>query len=220
MSAQHPARREFLGRVGLAATALAGSGGLSPLLAETEAAEGPWDLSWVDKVAKAKYSAVFDMNVYTGFGQNNATTVLDQFHEVYNTAEADVRCVLVMRQLGTQMGLNDAMWAKYPLHDDGKIMDEDTKAPAKRNPFWPKRDASWKYADDRLERFTQRGGIIVVCNIAVGNVARRLAETTKSNADDVAAELKKNLLPGAVLVPSGIFALVRAQNAGAAFMRG
>jgi intracellular sulfur oxidation DsrE/DsrF family protein len=32
--------------------------------------------------------------------------------------------------------------------------------------------------------------------------------------------LKANLIPGAIIVPSGIFALIRAQNAGCAFMAG
>ncbi len=35
-----------------------------------------------------------------------------------------------------------------------------------------------------------------------------------------AAELDANLVSGAILVPSGIYALIRAQNAGCAFMQG
>jgi hypothetical protein len=40
------------------------------------------------------------------------------------------------------------------------------------------------------------------------------------NHDEVRAELRANLVPGAILVPSGIYALIRAQNAGCAFMPG
>jgi len=39
-------------------------------------------------------------------------------------------------------------------------------------------------------------------------------------ADEVRAEARANLIPGAILVPSGIYALIRAQNAGCAFMPG
>jgi intracellular sulfur oxidation DsrE/DsrF family protein len=34
------------------------------------------------------------------------------------------------------------------------------------------------------------------------------------------AEARANLIPGAIVVPSGIYALIRAQNAGCAFMPG
>jgi len=41
--------------------------------------------------------------------------ILDQFHETYDTADSDVRVVIVLRQLGTSMGFSDAMWERYPL---------------------------------------------------------------------------------------------------------
>jgi len=60
----------------------------------------------------------------------------------------------------------------------------------------------------------------VLCNIAATNWSRRMAERRKEDWNAVFAEVKANLIPGTILVPSGIFALVRAQNAGAAYMRG
>jgi hypothetical protein len=57
-------------------------------------------------------------------------------------------------------------------------------------------------------------------SLALNDVGRRLAAQTKRGVDEVQKELRANLVPGAILVPSGIYALIRAQNAGCAFMPG
>jgi hypothetical protein len=62
--------------------------------------------------------------------------------------------------------------------------------------------------------------ISLVCNVSLGNMGRRFADQTKGNVEEVQAELRANLVPGAIVVPSGIYALIRAQNAGCAFMLG
>jgi hypothetical protein len=62
--------------------------------------------------------------------------------------------------------------------------------------------------------------ISLVCNVSLGNMGRRFAEQTKRSVEEVQAELRANLVPGAIIVPSGIYALIRAQNAGCAFMLG
>jgi hypothetical protein len=66
----------------------------------------------------------------------------------------------------------------------------------------------------------QRGLIGLVCDISVRGWSGRIAERTSQNADGVREEVLANLVPGAILVPSGIYALIRAQNAGAAYMPG
>lgn len=82
-------------------------------------------------------------------------------------------------------------------------------APAKRNVF-----------RNKLEGLQRRGLISLVCNIALGNWCARAAQRTGRKADEVRAEARANLIPGAILVPSGIYALIRAQNAGCAYMPG
>jgi hypothetical protein len=62
--------------------------------------------------------------------------------------------------------------------------------------------------------------ICLVCNVALGSMAYRMAEKTHQNVEDVKTEFRANLVPGAILVPSGIYALIRAQNAGCACMPG
>ena len=62
--------------------------------------------------------------------------------------------------------------------------------------------------------------ISLVCNISLRNMGRRFAEQANRNVEEVQQEVRTNLVPGAIIVPSGIYALIRAQNAGCAFMPG
>jgi intracellular sulfur oxidation DsrE/DsrF family protein len=161
----------------------------------------------------------FDTTVIDdGIALNHAATILDEFHEVYGVTDPQVRVVLVMRQLGTALGFNDAMWEHYPIDDRNK--NDSTKIPARRNPYWASHpDRSPQENSSQLEVLTKRGVIVLVCNVALTNIARAMARTTDKNADEVVAEFRKNLIPGATLVPSGVFGMVRAQNAGCAYMR-
>jgi intracellular sulfur oxidation DsrE/DsrF family protein len=71
-----------------------------------------------------------------------------------------------------------------------------------------------------LERLHQRGTTFLLCNRATMNAAADMAQRTGRDADAVRQEVRENLIPGAILMPDGIFALIRAQNAGAAYMGG
>jgi hypothetical protein len=220
-------RRAFLGQLGLAAAVLAGAGASSPLDAEELRAGGglpaaDWDMSWLDLLAHAKYRATFNVAELADFAAaSHARRFMDQFHEVEGTSDADTRAVFVFRHQGTPIGFNDVLWDKYAIGEARKIDDPDTHAPARRNINW--KAAASGSADDRaesLEALHARGAIMLVCNIAAKGWAETTAKKTNASADDVYADMKANLLPGAILAPSGIFALIRAQNAGCAYMPG
>jgi hypothetical protein len=201
-------RRAFLAQLGATAATLTFDAG--ELRASPTAASGPWDMSWLDQLAAAKYRVVFNASeIADGIAMDYASTFYDHFHEADGTTDRDTRPVIVFRRLGTPMALNDAMWDRYAIGEDRKVMDSATHAPAHRNVYAPS-----------IEALRRRGLISLVCNIALGNVAAGAAQKTQRNADDVRAEFKANLVPGAIVVPSGIYALIRAQNAGCAFMQG
>lgn len=205
-------RREFLGRVGLAAASLAGASALTFDPAELAAANasGDWDLSWLDKLATAKYRVTFNAgDISDGMAMDYADRFYNQFHEVHNTSDDDTRAVIVFRHLGTVMGLDDAMWDKYGIGEDRKVNDPNTNAPAKRNIY-----------RDRIEALQKRGMIALVCNLALQAWSHGAARKANADQPTVYADAKANLLQGAILVPSGIYGLIRAQNAGCAYMPG
>lgn len=209
-------RRDFLAKLSVAAAAMTIDA--DELRAAATAHGSPWDTSWIDKLAMAQYRVVFNgSEIADGAALDMASTFLDHFHEVHGTADKQTRPVIVFRRLGTTMGFNDPMWDKYSLGDD-KTIDSATGAPTKRNIFW--KAAAGGDASTKIETLMGRGLIVLVCNIATNNVGSRIATRLHLDVEEVRKDLKANLVPGGILVPSGIFALIRAQNAGCAYMPG
>lgn len=213
-------RRAFLGQLGAIAAGLT----VAPdeLRATSTRHFGAWDTSWLEQLAAAQYRVVFNTSeIGDGNVLSYATSFLDDFHAVHGTADAQTRPVIVFRRLGTPMALNDTMWERYAIGEDIKIKDPNTHAFATRNVFWKAREGAtgWEaaYAIDPLQR---RGLISLVCNVALGNWAAAMARRSQRDPEAVKAEARENLVPGAILVPSGIYGLIRAQNAGCAFMSG
>lgn len=60
---------------------------------------------------------------------------------------------------------------------------------------------------------------MLVCDFALLHLAERLAAKTNRQPTDVHLALRNGFVPGAFAVPSGIFGLAKAQNAGCAFVR-
>jgi hypothetical protein len=221
-------RRDFLTKLGLGAVALSGSALVTPLdaeapdrMSEALAAEPTWNLSWTEELQKVPYKAVFDSpSLADGAALDLAAGIWDNFKEVYGT-DSSSRMVIIMRQLGQVMAFNDTMWEKYGIGEERKVNDPVTKQPAKRNP-WAKviaGDPAWAAAS-RLDTLHARGAIFLVCNRASMNWATSAAERMKLDVEAVKNDVRNNLVPGAILMPTGVFALVRAQNAGCAYMRG
>ena len=214
-------RRTFLAQLGVAAATLSLDADEIRAAGSTPSA-GPWDTSWLDRLATAKYRVVFNgSDIADGAAMSFAAEFLDHYHEVHGTADAETRPVIVFRRLGTVMALNDAMWERHAVGESRKVTDPVTRAPARRNVFW--RAAPGATADaaaEKIETLQRRGLICLVCNIALNNVGAGFAERAKRDVEEVRAEIKANLVPGAIIVPSGIYGLIRAQNAGCAFMSG
>jgi intracellular sulfur oxidation DsrE/DsrF family protein len=214
-----PPRREFLERLGLIAIAAS-----IPEVASAEAvrrrvAAPSWDMSWVDRLSAAPYKAVVDTTKLQDDELYTALDMLDTFHEVYDKDE--MRVVVVLRHFAAAMGLNDAMWDRYAIGEERNVTDPVTKAPAKRNPYLraaPDAKEAWE-RNGKIDPLVARGVIFLVCNRATMGLASSLAKKANKPVDDVKADLRANLVPGATLMPNGIFALVRAQNAGCAFYR-
>jgi hypothetical protein len=125
------------------------------------------------------------------------------FSEVYKASDADMQAVIVMRHNGVYLAFNDAMWEKYGIGADLKIPNAE-----KRNP-WTREMATLK----------GRGAILLACNLAAARRAREIARRVGADPEVVRADIYANLVPGVIMQHSGVFATVRAQQAGCAFMK-
>jgi len=234
MSSQTDAgsRRSFLTDVGRYATsvALAGSAATSIAASTLSAQEvatpgsGDWDLGWIDKLRPATDRAVFD---WPGLGDpadaivlQIAERYLDNCTSAYPAGTYDARVVLNIRTQATVAAMTDQLWERYSLGAEYNVKDPTTQQPATRNPFWHRAPSPAPGLTlPTIADLVNRGAIILVCDFAMGHLSKRLAAKSGRTADDVHADLRSGLIQGTYAVPSGIFGLARAQNAGCAFIR-
>ena len=223
---QQPRRREFIGQLGAIAMAATVPGAREIDATRRLVASAAWDMSWVERVTAAPYKVAIDNTKIEGDGLYVALDILDTFHEVYGGGTTGggaepMQIVVVLRHFAAAMAQRDAMWERYGIGEERSVTDPETKAPAKRNPFLrasPSAKESWEL-NSKIEPLVARGVILLVCNRATMGLASSLAKRVNKPVDEVKEDLRTNVVPGAILMPNGVFGLVRAQNAGCAFFR-
>lgn len=219
-------RREFITQVVTAAAVVAGAGCAAPLAAAgaaSAATSAPFDDTWTRRVSAAQHKAVFDgPDIAEGLALVHATFYRQGYQDQFGLAGSDVIPVLVFRHLSTVMAFNDALWAKYALGERAKVVDPATGKDALRNPFLRVgRDEKNPIvsADASIESLLASGVVMLVCNKATMRLAGQVAQKFGRPADDVRAEFRAAVVPGILLQPSGIYAALRAQEAGCAFIK-
>ncbi|MGB6310847.1 MAG: hypothetical protein WBF89_23930 [Steroidobacteraceae bacterium] len=188
------------------------------------AAMEPQD-AWLDKPG-TRHRLVADTS--TAAAAELALSNIDGFYAAnksgYGLAPEALGAVIVLRHFSTPFGYNDKMWSKYGAMFAEKIKLSGLSAirAAHANPLLsaatPEAGAA-KGADDEdptLASLAAKGVRFAVCGAATTQIAKLLAKAGEAAA--IEEELKANLIPGAVLVASGIVALNRAQEHGYAFI--
>jgi hypothetical protein len=238
-------RREFLGQ--LAATVALASVACAPAASTAAApvpAPGPatgatpaaaaaatpkpqqpvhWDDSWTTRVLAAKHKAVFDgPEIADGEAPSQAGLFYEGLAAVSGVVDADVVPVVVMRHMGVPVAFNDHLWDKYQLGKWLKQKDPTSGKPARRNPY-AHAERGDKYAnlppDGTLPELYRRGAVLLACSRAASYFAYQIAERTKQPFPLVRDEVKANLIDGVILQPSGVYAVLRAQEVGCAYIR-
>jgi hypothetical protein len=233
-------RRQFLGSLATGAALFVGGDALSNPLAAGEPARNPrageapdaddaspqprrdWNMSWVDRLTGA-HRQVFDApEMAEGTILHQARTWMAGFAEVYSTADADTNAVLVIRHNAVPMAMGDVVWSRMEFGREHDLKDPATGKPAERNPFTnvasdDRHSIVWP--DGTLDRLIERGAIVLVCNLATLRVVRQVATKLKVPTDEARELVFSNMVPGTILMPSGIFAVARAQEAGCHYIR-
>lgn len=222
MKKQEPSatgRRDFIATVVSGAAAFGISSAIAPFsmhAGNTPAATVAADAEkWFQQV-KGKHKMVFDWPKHNnGAALGWALTLMDTYNDM-GTPDKELSIVLILRYATTPLSIGDTLWTKYGFGKRIDLKDPDTNEFAMRNIFakCPTED------DDCIELFQKRGGLVCVCNHALQSSAESLAEQLKLNKEEVRKEFMDNLLPGIQPVPSGIWALNRAQELGCTFSFG
>ncbi|MGD8322666.1 MAG: twin-arginine translocation signal domain-containing protein [Gemmatimonadota bacterium] len=214
-------RRGFLGNIAAGAAAL-GLGSLVPrgLVAQPRpAAPGPQDAqldAWLNKIS-GTHKQVYDIpepNDGMGFVFSRVFYMTNQETGV---PEGDVGVVVILRHSGMPFALTDAMWAKYKLGEMINFNDPKTQAPAVRNVFYHMAPEDQMLPGISIDELMASGTLFGACHMAIKAVSMQLGQKMNMPAEDIANDMVANLIPGVQLVPSGVWAVNRAQERGCTY---
>ena len=208
-------RRSFLGGIAASAGALL-LGRWSDANAGVPRAEnGVMADEWVGKI-KGTYKQVFDVvgpsNVLApAFAMNFITGT----KEATNAPDSDITAVMVYRYYATALMLADDVWAKYKLGEVLDVKDPRTGAHARRNIARQGPPPMPAAAFDQL--MSKNGVILVACNHALTVISRTAAAKASVTPEQAQADFLAGLIPGVHRSASGVYAVNRAQQAGATY---
>jgi hypothetical protein len=212
-------RREFLGRLA-GGTALLAAGTLAaactaPAAAPAASAD---DEAWL-KPLSGKHKQVFDApRANDGFGLMFAAGYLQTMTESYKLQPGEANAFIVFRHFATPLGLTDAIWKKYQLGKMLDIMDPATKKPSERNFVWKPRAGDMMNIDASADKMIAMPGVVIgVCHFAITVLSGMAAKGAGVTPDVALKEWESGVIPGAMLVPSGVLAVGRAQEHGCTY---
>lgn len=217
-------RRAFLEQLAGGSLALGAMPGLLGAVEPTvsTSAATAWDVSWVPRV-NGKYRAVFDVpEVDSGYGVWRASIWQKQYNEVLGIKPDQLSAVVVLRHHGIALAMQQAFWDKYAIGKKMSATHPVTEQPTDRNPVLLSSTRGEIPADFdalALDKAIGRGVIALACDLALQDCAATIQKADNASPDAAYAAAKGYLVPGVILQPSGVFAALRAQHAGCAYLR-
>lgn len=221
-------RRSFLARLATGSAALAAGGvfarlGVTPAEgAEVDHLELAPEFSeaWLGKLT-GKHRQFFDItSVNSGWALGFAMNFLNSNNETYKLADNNISAVVGLRHFGIPMAFTDEIWARYKLGETLGIIDPATKAPAVRNFVFQSRPGDLPLPGMALDKLMPRGVQVTCCNVALTNLSGMTGAKLGVSPTAARSEWLQHLIPGVVLVPSGVLAVNRAQEKGCTYCSG
>jgi hypothetical protein len=213
-------RRGFLGALALGATASTISVLTNPIYASTPALEtksmNDAD-KWFNNI-KGTHRIVYD-----GSTPNHGFPVIWSwaFYLTNNgtgTPDEDMTAVTVLRHEALPIAFEDRLWEKYPLGEVFEMNDSSGK-PYKRNPFYEPQDGDFPLPGiDGIKRMQERGAMFCACDLATKVYSNAVAAKMNLDPKEVYEDWVAGILPNVQLVPSGVWALGRAQEHGCGYI--
>ena len=220
-------RREFLGQ--LSAGAMLGTLPLSEmrlpdLLASEEQVQAreEFDMTWPAKFAGKKHKACFDCaEIDNGAGVLRSSMWENQYIATLGAERSDIATALILRHNAAVLALTQEMWDKYGIGAQKGVKSFLTDKETDKNPvLMTEADGvPANFAGMLLRPFMSRGGVVLVCGVALRNWAGTVATKDGVSRDEAYKRTLAGLVPGAIVQPSGVFAAVRAGQEGCSYVR-
>lgn len=219
-------RRGFLGKVAAGAVALGAATLAAPINAAANlnfmSADDYADADAWFKQIKGKHRMVFDCTQPHGIFPFAWPKVFLLTNAATGTPEKENSAVVVLRHDAIGYAMEDGLWAKYKFGEVFKAEDPKTKQPSTRNPFWKPQPGDFSVPGlgnvaIGINELQDSGVMFCVCDAALTVYSAALAGAAGLNAADVKKEWVAGLLPKVQVVPSGVWAVGRAQENGCAY---
>ena len=180
-----------------------------------------WDLSWTSKL-NTKHKAVFDCTEpESGNGIWRSWAWTRQNTEVLKLAKSDIIPVIVMRHNAIVLAMQQAYWDKYGAGFKKKVTDPMTNQPTNKNPALldEKDGVPAPYDSAGLHKQIANGAIALGCSVAFEECIETVKKADGVSEDEAKKRAMSYLVPGVILQPSGVFAAIHAQEAGALYIK-
>jgi hypothetical protein len=214
-------RRKFLGALAMGAAA----SGLSILSSPLQANSLQFDEEklnesdkWFKKI-KGSHRIVYD-----------GSTPHDGFPIIWNwaflltnnqtgTPDEDMTAMTVIRHKAIPYAFEDRLWEKYALGEFFGLNDNSTGKPSVRNLVYEPKDGDFPLPGiDGIKRLQERGSMFCACDLATKVYSGFVAQKMNLDPTEVYNDWVSGVLPDIQLVPSGVWALGRAQEHGCGYI--
>ncbi len=144
-------------------------------------------------------------------------------NEMTGTPAKENNVIVVLRHSAIPYAFEDRLWEKYNLGEFFKAEDPLSKKPATRNPFNKPKAGDFKVpgvgpVQIGINELQDAGVKFCVCEMAITVNSAALGEKINKDAKEIRKEWMEGLLPGIQTVPSGIWAIGRAQENGCGYV--
>jgi intracellular sulfur oxidation DsrE/DsrF family protein len=177
--------------------------------AEGEADDGP---DWPGKLTGRHKQVIDAYAINEGFPLGFTLNFL--------TPNKSATGVVIFRHEAFPLALNHAMWAKYKIGEGEKIEDPETKAHAVKNPYFEPKAGVLRNDNTAIDKLLARGVVMGACALALRAHARRMSKNAGVTPEEAATEFTANIIPGITVIPSGVWGINRAQEAGCTYCAG
>ena len=146
------------------------------------------------------------------------------------TPERENGVVVVLRHEAICYAFEDRLWAKYKFANVFKAGDvghafqaaDAATATQTRNPFWKTKPGDFQVPGVGpvaigINDLQEVGVMFCVCNMAMTVYTNVIAMQMKMEPEEVMKDWRAGLLPGVQIVPSGVWAVGRAQEHGCTY---
>ncbi|HSQ44919.1 MAG TPA: twin-arginine translocation signal domain-containing protein [Ginsengibacter sp.] len=212
-------RRDFLKNVATGAAALSLAMFAPPF--SLSAAPGDTDPgddadAWFNKV-KGKHRIAFDVTK-----PNEILPFAWPKIFVLTNGGKDTGVVVILRHDAIPFAMESRLWEKYKFGEFFKIDDPKTKAPSVRNMFWQPGHDDFQVpgigaVQIGINDLQSDGVMFCACNMALTVMSAVAAKNMNMDAKEVYKDWVSGILPGIQIVPSGVWAVGRAQEHGCAY---